>query len=86
MMKEPNTQRAFNKSIKNEDALYKQLAYGAIVEQQYKEQYYNPDHVTFKDKEVILNPHTFERWYIEQLSMEAHREPRSINPEDYEPK
>ena len=30
--KTPNTQRAFNKSIKNEDALYKQLAFGAMVE------------------------------------------------------
>jgi len=31
-MKTPNMQRRYNKSIKDEDALYKQMAYGAIVE------------------------------------------------------
>ena len=49
-MKTPNTQREYNKSIKNEDALYKQMAYGAILEQKYKTSIENPDHVTFMDK------------------------------------
>ena len=30
--KEPHRQRYYNKTIKNETALYKQLAYGAMVE------------------------------------------------------
>lgn len=32
MGKEPHRQRYYNKTIKNETALYKQLAYGAMVE------------------------------------------------------
>lgn len=31
-LKEPNKQREYNKNIVDEDALYKQMAYGAIVE------------------------------------------------------
>ena len=79
-------QRSFNKSIKNEDAIFKRLAFGAIVEQKYKEQMNNPDTVTFKDKEIQVSPYTFERWYLKQLESEQYREPRPINPEDYEPK
>ena len=86
LYKEPNDQRRFNKSIKNEDALYKQLAFGAIVEQQYKEIINTHHPITHKDKEIQVSPYTFERWYLKQLQSEVHREPRHIDPADYEPK
>merc|ERR1712060_137244 len=84
--KYPNTQKAFNKSVQNEDALFKSMAYSAMVDQKYKTQMENPDHVTFKDKEYMTSPYTFERYYINQLEKEALRPARAINPEDYEPK
>ena len=43
MKKTPNNQRDFNNSIQNEEALYKQLAFGAMTEQKYKTQVENPD-------------------------------------------
>ena len=79
-------QRKFNKSIKNEDAMYKRLAMGTMMEIKNKELLENPDHVEFKDKEAMLNPFTFERYYMEQLNRDAENEPRPINPADYEPK
>lgn len=85
-MKTPNMQRRYNKSIKDEDALYKQMAYGAIVEQQYKKQSETPDHLTFMDKEYQYSDFTFERWYLGQLEIDANKQPRSINPDDYNPK
>ena len=85
-MKTPNTQREYNKSIKNEDALYKQMAYGAILEQKYKTSIENPDHVTFMDKRHRFQDNSFERWYINQMEIEAKKDPRPINEADYQPK
>ena len=85
-MKEPHRQRYYNKSIKNEDALYKQLAYGVMVEQKYKKQWETPDNETFKDKEYYVSNLTFERYYMGELEREAKLKPREINPDDYKPK
>ena len=79
-------QRKFNKSIKDENAHYKRLALGTMMEIKNKELMENPDHVEFKDKEAMLNPFTFERWYMGQLAIDAEREARPINPADFEPK
>lgn len=43
LMKEVNLQRNFNKKIKDEDALYKNLAFSAITDQKYKKAMENPD-------------------------------------------
>lgn len=86
LKKEPNNQRSYNRSIKDQDALYKQMAYGAIVEMKYKHQMENRDTVTFKDHEYKTNPYTFERWYMGQLELDAKAKPRPINESDYEPK
>lgn len=79
-------QRRYNKSIKDDDALYKQMAYGAMVEQKYKKQMDTPDQLTFIDKEFQYSPYTFERWYLNQLELDAKAQPRSINQDDYVPK
>lgn len=85
-MKQVNTQRKYNKTIKNEDALFKKLAFGVMTEQKYKQQYENPDNDTHKDKEYYISHDTFERFYLRQLEIEAKQEPRPINPADYLPK
>jgi len=61
--REPNVQRKFNKKVKNPDALYKQLAMGAMMEMKHKELLANPDNLTFKDKDAMFHPFTFERFY-----------------------
>jgi len=47
LKKQPDMQREFNKSIKNEDALFKSMAFGAVTEMKYKHQVENPDHEFF---------------------------------------
>ena len=86
LKKEPNNQRNYNKEIKDEEALYKQMAYGAMVETKYKNQIADRDNDTFKDKEYILSPYTFERWYMGQLELDAKSDPRPIIENDYQPK
>jgi len=43
-------QREYNKSIKDEDALYKRMALGAVTEMKYKTQVENPDNLNHMDK------------------------------------
>ena len=38
------------------------------------------------DKEYLVSPFTFERFYMEQLETDAKTDPRPINVDDYEPK
>ena len=64
-------QRNFNKHVKDPDAFYKQLAMGAMIEVKNKWLTENPDHRFFKDKDAMFNPHSFERYYINQLEMDA---------------
>ena len=86
IVSEPNMQRKFNKSIKDEDAIYKGLAMSTMMEVKIKEQMENPDYVDYKDKEAMVNPFTFERFYLNQLNRDSLNEPRPINPADFEPK
>ncbi len=79
-------QREFNKSIKNEDALFKSMAFGAVTEMKYKHQVENPDHEFFQDKKYQFSPFTFERFYMDQLEKDAKVAPREVNAADYEPK
>lgn len=51
LSKEVNKQRDFNKKIKDEDALFKNMAFSAMTEMKYKKQMENPDNITFMDKE-----------------------------------
>lgn len=46
----------------------------------------NPDQITFMDIEYQMSPFTFERFYLQQLEVDAMKPARSINPADYEPK
>ena len=82
----PNMQRKFNKEIKDEDALYKRLAMQTMMEVRIKEQMENPDYVEYKDKEAMVNPFTFEHFYLNQLSRDSLNAPRPINAADFEPK
>jgi len=56
------------------------------VEQKYKKSSENPDNKTFKDKEYLTSPYTFERYYLSQLELDAKKEARPINKADYKPK
>ena len=79
-------QRRYNKSIKDPDALYKQLAFAAVTEQKYKKKVEEGDNMDHLDKEYQYSPFTFERYYINQLEQDAQKEPRPVNPDDYKPK
>lgn len=86
LKKQPDMQREFNKSIKNEDALFKSMAFGAVTEMKYKHQVENPDHENYMDKKYQFSPYTFERFYMDQLEKDAKVAPREVNAADYEPK
>lgn len=79
-------QREYTKSIKDEDALYKRMALGAVTEMKYKTQVENPDNLNHMDKVYMFSSHTFERLYMEQLEKDAKSAPRTIDAADYEPK
>lgn len=81
-MKQQNEQPEFNKSIKNEDALYKFMAYSGMLEKKRRE---NIDK-TRKDNTMIYGIENFEEFYKRELQTDAKRDPRPINPDDYLPK
>lgn len=56
------------------------------MEQKYKTQSENPDHKTYMDKENLVSPFTFERYYMQQLESDARTSPRPINMDDFKPK
>lgn len=82
IMKKPNEQPEFNSSVKNEDALYKFLAYSGVLEKKRRE---NLDK-TRKNNELVYGIENFEEFYKQELQKDAKRDPRPINPSDYQPK
>ncbi len=82
IMKQKNEQPEFNKNIKNEDALYKFLAYSGMLEKKRRE---NLDK-TRKTNELVYGIENFEEFYKGQLQRDAKRDPRKIIPEEYQPK
>jgi len=81
-LKRPNEQSDFNQSIKNEDALYKFLAYSGMLEKKRRDDIDK----TRKNNEIIYGIENFEEFYKQELQRDAKREPREINPSDYLPK
>ena len=69
-----------NKAVKNEDALYKFLAYSGVLEKQRRESIDK----TRKDLETVYGIDNFSEFYKQELQADAKREPRPINPADYE--
>lgn len=79
-------QREFNKSIKDPDAQYKQLAFSAMLEQKGKEIMDRPGKSSLDKIELMFFSRTFPRWYLTELEKDAHREPRPINADDFKPR
>lgn len=63
IMKKPNEQPEFNSSVKNEDALYKFLAYSGVLEKKRRE---NLDK-TRKNNELVYGIENFEEFYKQEL-------------------
>lgn len=82
IMKSFNEQPEFNKSIKNEDSLYKFLAYSAMLE---KNRRADLDK-TRKNNVITYGIQNFEEFYKRELQTDAKRDPRPVNPEDFQPK
>ena len=81
-LKHPNKQREFNKEVKNDDALYKFLAYSGTLEKTRREDI----NKTRKNNEIVFGIETFEEFYKQELQKDFKREPRPVNPEDYQPR
>ena len=81
-MKRYNEQPDFNSQLKNEDALYKFLAYSGMLE---KKRRADIDK-TRKNNELVYGIENFEEFYKQELQRDAKREPRQINPAEYAPK
>jgi len=77
-------QREFNKSVKDVDAQYKSLAFATMLEQQGKEIMQRPGKSSNDKLELMFFERTFPRWYLQELDKDAHRNPRPIDPADYE--
>ena len=82
IMKRHNEQPEFNSQVKNEDALYKFLAYSGVLEKKRRE---NLDK-TRKNNELVYGVENFEEFYKQELQRDAKRDPRPINPTDYQQK
>ncbi len=82
IMKKHNEQPEFNAKVKNEDALYKFLAYSGVLEKKRRE---NLDK-TRKNNELVYGVENFEEFYKQELQRDAKRDPRPVNPSDYNPK
>ena len=79
-MKEPNTQRENNSRVKDEDALFKLLAYNAMIEQKHKDIYENKE-ANYRD--VMWNTTTFEEYYKTELKRKSKTDPIPVNPEAF---
>lgn len=84
--KRESMQREFNKSIKDTDAQYKQLAFSTMLEQKGKEIMDRPGKSSLDKIELMFFNKTFPRWYLTELDKDARREPRPINVDDFKPK
>lgn len=80
LLKKPNEQADFNKEVKNEDALYKFLAYSGMLEKNRREDL----NKTRKNSEISFGLENFEEFYKNELQRDAKRDPRAINPADYQ--
>ena len=81
-IKHRNEQPEFNEELKNEDALYKFLAYSGMLEKKRREDI----NKTRKNNEMIYGLENFEEFYKGELKKDSKSEPRPINPNDYQPK
>lgn len=65
--------------MKNEDSLYKFLTYSAMLEKTRKENI----NQTRKSDEIAFGLDTFEEYYKKTLQIDAKKDPRPINEEEY---
>lgn len=81
----PNEQREFTNRVKDEDALYKHLAYQTIRNEKRKA-IMNDKDATPDDKfQIMFNGNTFEHFYAEQLMKDATQPPRPVEMENVKP-
>lgn len=71
VLKKPSEQRDFNNRIKNEDALFKQLAFGSILDQKNQAIIESRESTHLQRGEVIVESNNFERAYMKQLGHDA---------------
>ena len=81
-LKRHNEQPEYEKELKNEDALYKFLAYSGVLEKKRREDI----NKTRKNNDLIYGLENFEEFYKGELQRDSKREPRTINPADYIPR
>lgn len=81
-LKHNNTQPEFNQELKNEDALYKFMAFSGMLEKKRREDIDK----TRKNNEMIYGLENFEEFYKGELKKDSKTAPRPINPADYIPK
>lgn len=79
-LKSENQQPDFNKELKNEDALFKFLAFSGMLEQSRREDI----NKTRKNNELIYGVENFTEFYKQELQKDSKKEPRPIDPELYQ--
>lgn len=77
--KSENHQKDQNEGIRNEDALYKFLAYTAMLEKTRKEKIKKVKN----DEKEAFELNMFDEYYKKELLSDAKRDPRKINEEDF---
>ena len=86
-MKFEHDQREFNRSIKDPDAPYKQIAFMTMEDRKNEEiMKQKQDLRSYAHESIMYADNTFERWYARVLEEDAKKSPRTIDPADYEPK
>ena len=84
--KMPSATREVRANIKNEDSLYKQVAFEAMNEMRNKAIMEDPnEHFSVKNR-LRVQKNEFSKHYSEYLYDDAFRPQREINPKDYEPR
>lgn len=74
-----NYQAERNQKVKNEDALYKFLAFSGMLEKKRREEL----NKTRKDIEMAFGIHDFDEYYKEELRKDSMQEPRKIDPNEF---
>ena len=86
-MKFEHDQREFNRSIKDHDAHFKQIAFMQMQDRKNAEiMQQKQDLRSYAHESIMYADNTFERWYAQVLNQDAKKDPRPVNPLDYEPK
>ena len=80
-LKEQNNQNDENRTIKNEDAFFKFMAFSGMLEQTRRKDLAR----TRKDATAFMGMNTWEQYYKDRLFIEAKMEPRPINEVEYLP-